>query len=37
MRTSIISIAVCATALLVPGMAQASTISYEGDVSIAST
>jgi Ca2+-binding RTX toxin-like protein len=31
MRTSIITIAVCAAALLVPGMAQASTISYEGD------
>jgi Ca2+-binding RTX toxin-like protein len=31
MRTSIITLAVCATAVLVPGMAQAATISYEGD------
>jgi Ca2+-binding RTX toxin-like protein len=31
MRTSIITLAVCAAALLVPGMAQAATISYEGD------
>jgi hypothetical protein len=28
MRTSIITLAVCAAALLVPGMAQAATITY---------
>jgi Ca2+-binding RTX toxin-like protein len=31
MRTSIIAVAVCAAALLVPGMAQAATITYEGN------
>ena len=31
MRTSIITVAVCAAALLVPGMAQAATITYEGN------